>query len=154
MKSNYIVKYNLESRAIQLRGAGKPYDEISLILSDESKQKITKSTVFRYFETNTRAKEIISEKLDAAATQFIEAEVETINRRLKSIDHLWDKINESEDLHEISYATKVYNEAIDGLAKELGKFPNTGINIDNSKTENTLNVVLHLPRKDPYPGKI
>lgn len=149
-----IVKYNLETRAKDLKYNQKSHQEIADILSDESDQKITKSAVTRYFEANKTKNAQLIEKNEKLQSKIIETEVETINRRLKSIDHLWNKIQDSEDLHEIAYATKVYNESIDGVAKELGKFPNPGIHIDNSKTENTLNVVLHLPRKDPIPGKV
>ncbi|MDD4429622.1 MAG: hypothetical protein PHG64_14710 [Paludibacter sp.] len=149
-----IVKLNLESRAQDLKTEGKSLNEIATILSTETKQHISKSNVYRYFESNESVKAIAIEKRESLQSKIIETEVETINRRLKSIDHLWNKIQASEDLHEIAYATKVYNESIDGVAKELGKFPTPGIHIDNSKTENTVNVVLHLPRKDPLPGKV
>lgn len=128
-----IVKYNLETRAKDLKANQKSHQEIAKILSDESDQKITKSTVTRYFEANKTKTAQLIEKREKLQSKIIDTEVETINRRLKSIDHLWYKIEDSEDLHEIAYATKVYNEAIDGLAKELGKYPvsQNGVTINN-----------------------
>lgn len=129
-----IVTLNLESRAQDLKAEGKSLNEIATILSNETKQHISKSNVYRYFEANESVKAATIEKRENLQSKIIETEVETINRRLKSIDHLWNKIEYSEDLHEIAYATKVYNEAIDSLAKELGKFPigqNSGVTINN-----------------------
>jgi hypothetical protein len=152
MRINHIVKYNLESSARELKSQDKTFEEIASILSKNSNQKITTSCVFRYFKSNEFAINQVIETKEKLQVKVTKAEILTIERRIKRLDFLADRIDESEDLHEISYATKVYNELVDSLAKELGRLTNIGINIDNSKTENSVNVVLHLPRKNPYPG--
>lgn len=142
-----IVKYNLETRAAALKSEKKSHQEIADTLSTESDQKITKSTVTRYFDANKTQTTQIIEKHEKLQSKIIDTEVETINRRLKSIDHLWNRIEYSGDLHEIAYATKVYNEAIDSLAKELGKFPvgqNGGVTINNINAMNLSEVPTEL----------
>lgn len=135
MATNKIIKYDLETRAKELKGQQKTNEDIAKILSDESKNKITLSTVFRYFESNKRAMAQAIEKSDKLKSKVVEAEILTIERRVKRLDFLADKIEESECLHDIAYATKVYNEAVDSLAKELGRLstnPNVQINNINA----------------------
>jgi hypothetical protein len=55
MRINNIIKYDLQTRAKELKGEGKTLEEISQILTEEAKNPISLSTVYRYFESNEKA---------------------------------------------------------------------------------------------------
>lgn len=122
MRINHIIKYKLESRAIDLKGTEKALEEIASILSSESKQQITKSTVFRYFEANEHSTIQAIEKHDNLRARIAEAEISTIEGRLKVIDGLMklagnQEVNERIRIRAYSVATK----ALDSLDIRLGK---------------------------------
>jgi hypothetical protein len=88
MRINNIIKFNLETRAKELRWESKSMDEIASILSEESGQQITKSTVFRYFESNDKIAAQVIEKNDKLKIKVIETEINTISKRLEVVSSL------------------------------------------------------------------
>jgi hypothetical protein len=152
MATNKIIKNNLEPRAIDLKGDGKTFDEIATILSEESKNKITLSSVFRFFESNDKAVAQSISKNDKLKAKVADAEISTINGRITVIEKLISVFETCESIHDIQVISREIKEHYDSLDKCRGKWINTAVNIDNSKIENSVNVVLHLPRKDHLPG--
>lgn len=59
MAINTIEKYHLETRAYDLKTAGKSYAEIAETLSETTNKKITKSSVYRFFDTHDNIREEI-----------------------------------------------------------------------------------------------
>lgn len=55
MRINNIIKFDLETQAKELKGQNKTLEEISQILTEEAKNPISISTVYRYFESNEKA---------------------------------------------------------------------------------------------------
>jgi len=154
MAINKIVKYKLESRAIDLRKEEMTFENIAKVLSKESNNKISYSNVYRFFESYEKSKGKILERQEALKVKYVEADISTIEDRQIVIKGLLSLASSAEEDRDRVTAYKEANAALDSLDKRLGKLTNIGVNIDNSKTENTLNVVLHLPRKDPLPGKV
>jgi predicted nucleic acid-binding protein len=136
---NTIVKFELESRAKDLKGLGKSYEEIALILSKETKQTITKSAVFRYFESNHKAALQAIEKSDKLKAKVAEAEISTINERLEDISFLLELAKQARDEGDIKVAVlamKARTEALNSLDERLGKLKAP----INSNTINILNI--------------
>jgi predicted transcriptional regulator len=149
-----IVNLNLETIAKELRMEGKSHQDIANRLSIEANQTIDKSAVTRYFKSNEEIKAQAIEKSDKLKTKLVEAEISTIEGRLTVIERLIEVFETCEGIHDIQVISREIKEHYDSLDKCRGKWATVGINIDNSKTENAVNVVLHLPRKDPNPCRI
>jgi hypothetical protein len=147
-----IIKLGLEPRTIELYNIQKPLAEIAETLSNESNDNITKSMVFEYLKSDARYKAEAIEKKAELAIKVAEVEISTIEDRQTIIRGLLALATIAEEARDRVLAYKEANVALDSLDKRIGKLTNIGIHIDNSKTENTVNVVLHLPRKDPLPG--
>jgi hypothetical protein len=139
MRINTVIKHDLESRAKDLKASEKTLDEIAFILSNESKQTVTKSAVFRYFESNEKAAVQVIEKQDKLKAKIAEAEISTIEQRIQVIDGLLDLAKDAEMEHVRVNAYKAANEALDSLDARLGKLnPHSAliqINNNNPKME-------------------
>lgn len=154
MALNKIVKYNLKSKAIALKNEGKSNESIADILSKDSNLSISESSVQRFFESNDKDVAEAISKNDKLKTRIAEAEIAVMEKRLSHIEKLEYLFETCESKAEVCMVSRELREHFDSVNKSIGKWINAGINIDNSKTENKLNVILHLPRKDPLPGKI
>ena len=142
MRVNNIVKFNLETRAKELRWESKSMEDIACTLSDESGQTITKSTVYRYFESNDKIASQMIEKNDKLKIKVIETEINTIEKRIEIIDTLLkiaEQAQECGDLRAAVLALRAATEAQDSLDSRLGKLKvpsNTNnINILNIQEE-------------------
>lgn len=136
---NKIIKYSLEARATELKGQGKPLSEISEILSKESKQTITKSVVFRFFEANATAAVQAVENSNKLAAKVAEAEINTIEKRMRVVDDLLELARKSIDERNKISAYKTATEALDSLDKRLGNISPSGgptINLQNINMNN------------------
>lgn len=145
MAVNKIVHLCLESRAKELKESGKSLDEIASILSTEVKQKITKSSVFRYFETNKIIASQVIEKQDKLKAAVVEAEISTIEQRKQVITGLLGLAMDAQNEHARVLAFKAANEALDSLDKRLGQVSpdnQTVINI----TQNNLTIKDKIQR--------
>ena len=145
MAVNKIVRLCLESRAKELKESGKSLDEIASILSTEVKQKITKSSVFRYFETNKLIASQVIEKQDKLKAAVVEAEISTIEQRKQVITGLLGLAMDAQNEHARVLAFKAANEALDSLDKRLGQVSpdnQTVINI----TQNNLTIKDKIQR--------
>lgn len=137
MKPNTIVKFNLETRAKQLRLDGKSFDDISKILSEELEQTITKSTVFRYFQANDKAAAQVIEKNEKLKAKVVEAEIDTISKRLEIIDKFLEIAEQARrcgDFRAAVMALRGATEAQDSLDERLGKLKGpagTNVNVFN-----------------------
>jgi hypothetical protein len=132
MATNKIIKYDLETRATDLRGMGKTFEEIAAILSKDSKNKITLSTVFRFFESNDKATAIAIEKNKKLSTKVAEVEISTIEDRQKIISGLLSLASGALEDRDRVAAYKVATDAIDSLDKRIGKLTNNnGVTINN-----------------------
>lgn len=139
MRINNIIKFNLETRAKELRWESKSMDEIASILSEESGQQITKSTVFRYFESNDKIAAQVIEKNDKLKIKVIETEINTISKRLEVIDSLLkiaEQAQKSRDLKAAVLALRAATDAQDSLDERLGKLKASS----NTNTINILNI--------------
>jgi len=137
MRINNIIKYNLETRAKALKGEGKTLEEISKILSAESKTKISVSTVYRYFEANEKAMIQAIEKSDKLKAKVADAEINTITKRVEIIDEfltIAEQALSCGDFRAAVMALRGATEAQDSLDERLGKLKGsqpTSINILN-----------------------
>lgn len=145
MATNKIIKYDLETRAIALRGAEKTFEEIADILSKESKNKISLSTVFRFFESNDKAMAIAIEKNNKLSAKVAEVEISTIEDRQKIIKGLLSLASGALEDRDRVAAYKVATEAIDSLDKRIGKLTNNqGVTINNINAMNLSDVPTEL----------
>ena len=142
MRINNLVKLNLETRAKELRWESKSMEDIACTLSDESGQTITKSTVYRYFESNDKISAQVIEKNDKLKIKVVDAEINTIEKRISIIDSLLkiaEQAQECGDLRAAVLALRAATEAQDSLDNRLGKLKapsNTNnINILNIQEE-------------------
>ena len=137
MRINNIIKYNLETRAKALKGEGKTLEEISKILSAESKTKISVSTVYRYFEANEKAMIQAIEKSNKLKAKVADAEINTITKRVEIIDEfltIAEQALSCGDFRAAVMALRGATEAQDSLDERLGKLKGsqpTSINILN-----------------------
>lgn len=137
MKINTIITQNLETRTKQLRLEGKSYEEIAMVLSEESEQNITKSIVFRYFQANDKAAAQVIENNDKLKAKVVETEIDTISKRVEIIDKFLDIAEQAQacgDFKAAVMALRGATEAQDSLDERLGKLkgsPTTNINILN-----------------------
>ena len=139
MRINNIIKLNLETRAKELRWESKSLDEIAIILSEETGQQITKSTVFRYFESNDKIAAQVIERNDKLKVKVIETEINTISKRLEIIDSLLkiaEQAQECGDLRAAILALRAATEAQNSLDESLGKLKASS----NTNNVNILNI--------------
>lgn len=124
MKINRIIALGLESKVKKLRAQGKTQEEISKIISEETGQPITKHTVSRYFLADTTAKAEVIEKSDKLKMKVVDAEINTIRKRVEIIDKFLD-ISEQAlscgDFKAAIMALKGATQAQDSLDVRLGK---------------------------------
>jgi hypothetical protein len=137
MRINNIIKFDLESRAKDLKGEGKTLEDISQILTEEAKNPISLSTVYRYFDSNEKALVQAIEKSDKLKVKIADAEINTITKRVEIIDQFLE-ISEQAlscgDFRAAVMALRGATEAQDSLDERLGKLKaptNTNINILN-----------------------
>lgn len=104
MATNKIIKYNLEKRAVDLKGQGKTFDEIAVILSDESKNNISSSSVFRFFESHEIAVAQAISKNDKLKARVADIEINTVNKRYDLIDKLINLSERAADAGEFNAA--------------------------------------------------
>ena len=139
MRINHIIKFDLQSRAKDLKGEGKTLEEISLILTDEAKTPISISTVYRYFESNEKAMIQSIEKSDKLQAKVADAEINTITKRVEIIDQFLE-ISEQAlscgDFRAAVMALRGATEAQDSLDERLGKLKAP----TNTNTFNILNI--------------
>lgn len=100
MRLNNIIKFDLETRAKDLKAEGKTLEEISQTLTDEAKTSISLSTVYRYFESNEKAIIQAIEKNDKLKAKVADAEINTVTKRIEIIDNFLS-IAEQHNLVEI-----------------------------------------------------
>ncbi|KKG69168.1 hypothetical protein [Methanosarcina mazei] len=86
MRINNIIKYDLETRAKDLKAEGRTLEEISKVLTEEAKTPISISTVYRNFESNKKALVQAIEKSDKLKAKVDDAEINTITKRVGIID--------------------------------------------------------------------
>jgi nitrate reductase alpha subunit len=139
MRINNVVKFNLESRAKELKWQGKSLGEIADVLSKESGQQITRSAAYRYFESNDKIAAQMVEKNDKLKIKIVETEINTISKRLEIIDGLLkiaEQAQESGDLRAAILALRAATEAQDSLDNRLGKLKTPS----NTNSINILNI--------------
>jgi hypothetical protein len=142
MKLNNIVKNDLEYRAIELKGMGKTNHEIADTLSNESRQPITTSSVFRFFATHDLAAAQAVAKSDKLKVRIADVEIDTINVRVKIIDKLISIAEYAVETKDCRAAVLAFNgatKAQDSLDERLGKLKaptsTNNINILNIREE-------------------
>ena len=80
MAINAVEKYNLESLAYDLKISGKSYAEIAETLSETAGAKISKSMVFRYFESHENVREeIVQNIIDRNETLVVTSMAQTLD---------------------------------------------------------------------------
>ena len=124
MRINHIVKNDLETQAKTLKGAGKTLEEISQILTKESKTPISLSSVFRYFDSNENALVQAIEKSDKLRAKVADAEINTITKRVEIIDQfleISDQAISRGDFRAAVMALRGATDAQDSLDERLGR---------------------------------
>jgi IS30 family transposase len=139
MRINNIIKYDLETQAKELKGEGKTLEDISQILTEEAKNPISISTVYRYFDSNEKALVQAIEKSDKLQAKVANAEINTITKRVEIIDQFLE-ISEQAlatgDFRAAVMALRGATEAQDSLDERLGKLKAP----TNTNTFNILNI--------------
>jgi len=129
---NRITKYNLEDRARELNDSGTSLRDIADILTNESKHKISKDSVFSFLKSDEKYTAEIVERKAQLQVAVAEAEVSTIEDRKKVIKGLLELAENAEYDRDRVAAYKVATEALDSLDKRLGKLSNSqGVTINN-----------------------
>ena len=124
MRINHIVKNDLETQAVTLKGAGNTLEEISQILTKEAKTPISLSTVYRYFDSNEKALVQAIEKSDKLRAKVADAEINTITKRVEIIDQflkISDQAIYRRDFRAAVMALRGATDAQDSLDERLGK---------------------------------
>jgi len=139
MRINNIIKYDLETQAKELKGEGKTLEDISQILTEEAKNPISISTVYRYFDSNEKALVQAIEKSDKLQAKVANAKINTITKRVEIIDQFLE-ISEQAlatgDFRAAVMALRGATEAQDSLDERLGKLKAP----TNTNTFNILNI--------------
>lgn len=128
MAINKIIKLNLESRAIELRGEDKSFAIIAKMLSDESKEKINESSVQRFFAARDQAVVQAVEKSDKLKAKVAEAEINTIDEAMACVDELKDICERAKEAGDYRTAIQAIDKIFAGLDivnKVLGKYQAT-----------------------------
>lgn len=124
MATNKLVKFNLEQRAINLKGQDKSFEEIASILSDESKNKITSSSVFRFFESRDIAVAQAISKNDKLQAKVADIQINTVNKRYDLVDKLIalsERAEAAGEFHAAQSALRGANEVYKGLDDRIFK---------------------------------
>lgn len=139
MRINSIIKCDLESRAICLKGEGKTLEDISKTLTTEAKKTISLSTVHRYFQSNETALIQAIEKSDKLQSKVAEAEISTIEHRIEVIEGLLTLAKTADGEHTRVKAFQAVNDALDSLDRRIGRVSGTGalIQINNHAPAST-----------------
>jgi hypothetical protein len=157
MKPNRIIKLNLESRIKELVYNNKSEREIASILSRESKQAITQSSVHRYLSAQDQLKQQVVENNNKLQAKVIELELDTVQARhelIREIRDLAQQAKESGDLKTALIGLDKAVAAIDSLDKRLGRFtgqPETQVNVmiqQNQQFNEFMKVVLEEVNDD------
>jgi gas vesicle protein len=125
VKINKLVKLGVESRAVELRGQDKSHSVIAKILSKETKETITTSSVQRFFASREQAKTQAVEKSDKLKAKVAEAEINTIDEAMTCIEEFKDicKLAKEEgDLKTAIQALEKVYTGLDIINKVLGKY--------------------------------
>jgi hypothetical protein len=136
MATNKIIKFNLESSATALKGSGKTYEEIASVLSKESKNTITLSSVFRFFESNGKAIAGAIAKNEILQVKIAEAEIDTVLKRYTLIDKmisLAERASDAGEFNAAQAALRGVNEVYKGLDDRIFK-------LNPPKTTTDLNI--------------
>lgn len=148
MKPNRISQLNLESRIKELLYENKSEREIASILSNESGQRITQSSVHRYLAIQDKLKQQVVEKNDRLKAKVLEVELDTIEARHELIKEIRDLAQEAKQSGDIKTALigldKAVN-ALDSLDKRLGRFaiqPEVQVNLQFTEQFNELKAVV------------
>jgi sugar-specific transcriptional regulator TrmB len=132
MAINNIVKHELDLRAVKLREQGNTFEKIAEILTEESNNTITYSSVYRFFESYEKTKAVIIERQEPLKVKAIEVEISTIEDRLDIIKGLKKLAESALEARDRVAAYRVATEAIDSLDKRIGKLTNNpGVTINN-----------------------
>lgn len=156
MAINKITKLCLESRAIELRGPlgnETSHAEIAKILSEESKEVITQSSVQRFFASREQAKAQAVEKSDKLQAKVAEAEINTLTEAMACVDEL-KKIckaaqKEGDNRTAIQAIDKIYT-GLDIINKVLGKYQTTPLIQVNNQQNNVVNIATLKEKMKNY----
>ena len=130
-----IEKLGLENRARKLQENGVSLRDMSDILSSESGQKITKSTLSNFFKYDVQVKAELIQKKESLQLKVTEAEISTIRDRQDIVKGLLSIAESAEFERDRIAAYKVATEALDSLDKRIGKLTN------NAGITNNINVL-------------
>jgi sugar-specific transcriptional regulator TrmB len=145
MAINNIVKHELDLRAVKLREQGNTFEKIAEILTEESNNTITYSSVYRFFESYEKTKAVIIERQEPLKVKAIEVEISTIEDRLDIIKGLKKLAESALEARDRVAAYRVATEAIDSLDKRIGKLTNNpGVTINNINAMNLSEVPTEL----------
>lgn len=158
MAVNKIVKFDLEHRAIELRGKNLSQNDIAETLSEESGEKISMHSVHRFFASHDRAKANAVAKSDKLMAAVAEAEINTVTKRqelIKKLEGYADTAAKNGDIKTAIDALKEATSALNSLDKLLGKYETTltvqvnlnQVNIDGEKRE-LLERIAAIPATD------
>ena len=129
---NRITKYNLENRTRELNESGTSLRDIADILTNESRHKISKDSVFSFLKADERYTAEIVESKTQLKAKVAEIEISTIEQRKQVIDGLLGLAQSAENEHTRVLAFKEANNALDSLDKRLGKLTgSSGVTINN-----------------------
>lgn len=92
---NQITKLNLESRARELKLAGESERSIAEILSKELNQKISQSSVHRYFANNTKVTQQAVESNDKLKVKVAESTLDVIKEALMIVSNIKAEIRDA-----------------------------------------------------------
>jgi predicted transcriptional regulator len=123
---NKIIKHGLEDIAKELLSEGKSTRNIADILSAELGEKITQSTVHRYFATRDQEKAKVIEKREELMARVADAEISTIEYRLKGIKVLLTIAEKGEQENNRIKASVALKDSLDSLDTRLGKLKGGG----------------------------
>lgn len=110
MGINAVVKSGLEEQAHKLKREGCSDQKIANELSELSGQKISRSAVFRYFESHQEIVKQVSEKSELLA-------VKTINRRLDVAGTLLENVQKTDE----ALTAAIADHSWGAVAKLLGE---------------------------------
>jgi hypothetical protein len=125
MRPNKITELNLELHVRDLLEQDKSEREIASILSGESNQKITQSSVHRYLASQDKMRAEVIAKREELKAKVVGAELDTVTARLEVIQEIRDLATQARESGELSTALAGLSKAIlalDSLDKRLGRF--------------------------------
>ncbi len=148
---NKITILNLESVAKELKEKNKTEEEIAAILSNRANQKISRSSVHRFFAEQIRTHQEVIEKNDKLKAKVIEAELDTVQQRHEIITELRELAVKAKEENDITAAIVGLHRAIialDSLDKRLGRFiSGSGIQVNVNQTNQSIHVQEYIELK-------